>query len=147
MLTILKEYKEVIVALIAVLGGVIPYLIQRNKELNLRIASRKRHAYTAFLRNFTETALAIAHDEDLPGKDADRERCLARDRLLLFGSDEVIKAYDAWIRHAEKQEGENYTDKEGELVGLLLLAIRRDILGKTRVTKDDLENLNPYLRG
>ncbi len=144
---LVSEYKEIIVALIAVLGGLIPYLYQRNKELKLRIASRKRHAYTAFLTNFTKTAVSIANGEEVTGKKADLERCLSRDRLLLFGSDEVIKAYDAWVRHSEQHEEEQFTDREGELVSLLLLAIRKDILGKTKLTKGDVENLNPYLRG
>lgn len=46
------RYKEIIVALIAVFGVVVPYLIQRNKELNLKIAEQKRRAYARFLKEF-----------------------------------------------------------------------------------------------
>ena len=81
-------YKEIIVALIAVFGAVVTYLLQKNKELNLKLAEQKREAYTSFLRNFTETAVAVMHDEDVSGKDADRDRMLARDELLLYGSDD-----------------------------------------------------------
>jgi len=143
----MHDYKEVIVALIAVLGGVVPYLVQRNKELNLKIASRKRGAYTAFLRNFTESALSVMKGEEWTAEleaKKDRERLLARDKLLLFGSDEVIKAYDAWIRHSGNNDD---TDTEGVLVSELLLAIRSDILGGTELTTQQIENLNPYLRG
>ncbi len=49
---------EIIVALIAVFGVVLPYLFQRNKELNLKIADQKREAYTSFLNNFTKIAVA-----------------------------------------------------------------------------------------
>jgi hypothetical protein len=90
--TVLLKYKEIIVALIAVFGAVVPYLLQKNKELNLKIAEQKREAYTTFLKNFTEIAVAVMHDEDVSGKDADRERMLARDQLLLYASDDVIKA-------------------------------------------------------
>ncbi len=76
----MTEHKEIIVALIAVFGAVVPYLLQKNKELNLKIAEQKREAYTSFLRNFTEVAVAVMHDEDVSGKDADRERMLARDQ-------------------------------------------------------------------
>jgi len=62
---------EIIVALIAVLGVVLPYLLQKNKELNLKIAEQKREAYASFLKNFTEIAVAVMHDEDVSGKDAD----------------------------------------------------------------------------
>jgi len=139
---------EIIVALIAVFGGVLPYLLQKNKELNLKIADQKREAYASFLNNFTKVAVAATHDEDenLSGKEADLERLLARDKLLLYGSDEVIKTYDAWIRFADNDEKHDY-DKEGELLSLIFLAIRKDLLGKTKVTKENLENLNPFNRG
>ena len=139
---------EIIVALIAVFGAVLPYLFQRNKELNLKIADQKREAYASFLTNFTNTAIAAMYDEDekLVGKEADLERMLARDQLLLYGSDDVIKAYDAWIRFSDTDEKHNY-DKEGELLSLVFLAIRKDLLGKTKVTKENLVNLNPFNRG
>jgi len=137
---------EIMVALIAVFGGVLPYLLQKNKELNLKIADQKREAYASFLNNFTKVAVAVTHDEDVSGKEADLERLLARDQLLLYASDDVIKAYDAWIRFADNDEKHNY-DKEGELLSLVFLAIRKDLLGKTKVTKENLENLNPFNRG
>jgi hypothetical protein len=52
--------------------------------LNLKIAEQKREAYASFLKNFTEIAVAVMHDEDVSGKDADMERLLARDQLLLL---------------------------------------------------------------
>jgi hypothetical protein len=124
----LLKYKEIIVALIAVFGAVLPYLLQKNKELNLKIAEQKREAYTNFLKNFTEIAVAVMHDEDVSGKDADRERMLARDQLLLYASDDVIKAYDAWVRYSDNEKHD--LDREGELVSLIFLAIRKDLLGK-----------------
>lgn len=88
---------EIIVALLAVFGGVLPYLLQRNKELNLKIADQKREAYTNFLNNFTKVSIAAVYDEGekLSGKEAELERMLARDQLLLYASDDVIKVYDA----------------------------------------------------
>ncbi len=58
----------IIVALIAVFDVVFPYLFQKNKELNLKIAEQKREAYANFLNNFTEVAVAVMHDEDISGK-------------------------------------------------------------------------------
>ena len=139
---------EIIVALIAVFGAVFPYLYQRNKELNLKIADQKREAYASFLNNFTKTTIAAMYDDDnkLSGEDADLERMLARDQLLLYASDDVIKAYDAWIRFSDADKEKNYT-KEGELLSLVFLAIRKDLLGNSKVTKENLENLNPFNRG
>ncbi|MGB8582947.1 MAG: hypothetical protein WCD47_19165 [Candidatus Sulfotelmatobacter sp.] len=143
------QYKEIVVASIVMLGtvfGVVfPYLSQRNKELNLKIADQKRRTYTSCLRNFTEIAVAVMHDEDVSGKDADRERMRARDQLLLYGSDDVIKAYDAWVRFADMEDHD--IAKESELVNLILLAIRKDLLGKTKVTKEHVENLSSFNRG
>lgn len=141
----MMEYKEIIVALIAVFGAVIPYLLQKNKELKLKIADKKREAYSSFLKNFTEIAVTVMHDEDVSGKEADRDRMLARNQLLLYGSDEVIKTYDAWIRYADIEKHD--LDREGELVSCIFLAIRKDLLGKTKVTMEDLSNLNPFNRG
>lgn len=139
---------EIIVALIAVFGAVFPYLYQRNKELNLKIADQKREAYSNFLTNFTEGSVAAMYNEDdkLFGKEADLERMKVRDQLLLYASDDVIKAYDTWIRFSDANEAKDY-DKEGELVSLIFLAIRKDLLGKSKVTKANLENLNPFNRG
>jgi len=141
----MSQYKEIIVAVIGVLGAVIGYVIQKNKELNQKIADQKREAYASFLKNFTEIAVAVTHDEDVSGKDADRERMLARDQLLLYGSDNVIKAYDAWVRYSDQENHD--LNREGELLSALFLAIRKDILGKTKVTVEHLDSLNPFNRG
>lgn len=85
------------------------------------------------------------HNEDVSGRAADRERMRARDQLLLYASDEVIRAYDAWIRYADSEPHD--VKREGELITLTFLAIRKDLLGKTKVTKEHLENLNPFNRG
>jgi hypothetical protein len=139
---------EIIVALIAVFGAVFPYLYQRNKELNLKIADQKREAYASFLANFTKISVAAMYDEDenLSGKEVDIERLMARDKLLLYASDNVIQAYDAWIRFSDDNDKHDY-DKEGQLLSLMFLAIRKDLLGKSKVTKENLENLNPFNRG
>jgi hypothetical protein len=42
------------------------------------------------MKNFTEVEVAVMHDENISGKDADRDRMLARDPLLLYASGDVI---------------------------------------------------------
>ncbi len=100
----LLQYKEIVVALIAVFGVVIPYLVQRNKEYKLKLAEQKIAAYSEFLRDFTETAVLIAHDEEVDTKDADRRRIMARNHILLYGSDDVIKAYDKWVIFTDENQ-------------------------------------------
>src|SRR2546426_10863932 len=122
----LLQYKEIVVALIAVFGVVIPYLVQRNKEYKLKLAEQKIAAYSEFLRDFTETAVLIAHDEELEGKDADRRRIMARTQILLYGSDDVIKAYDKWVVFTDQNQKAG-SDEDVALFGDLLLKIRQDI--------------------
>jgi len=69
----MTEYKEIIVALIAVFGAVLAYLLQKNKELKLKIVEQKREAYAGFLKNFTEMAVVFMHDGDVL-----RKRCRPR---------------------------------------------------------------------
>jgi hypothetical protein len=146
--SIIVIFTPIIVALIAVFGAAVPYLLQRNKESNLKIAERKREVYTAFLKNFTEISFAVMNNREIGGTDLDRDRMLMRDQLVLYASDEVIKAYDAWIRFADTQNSQSHDFiTETELVNLILLAIRKDTLGKTEITTEYLSNLNSYNRG
>jgi hypothetical protein len=145
-LDFLLQYKEIVVALIAVFGVVIPYLVQRNKEYRLKLAEQKIAAYSEFLRDFTETAVLIAHDEEVEGKDADRRRIMARNQILLYGSDDVIKAYDKWVVFTDENQKAG-SDEDVALFGDLLLKIRQDIVGTTKVTVHEISNPNPFNRG
>ncbi|GHO52379.1 hypothetical protein [Ktedonobacter robiniae] len=137
---------EIIVALIAVFGVVFPYLFQRNRELNAKIADQKREAYENFLYNFTEMTVEIMHGKEASGKETDLKRMSARDKLVLYASDEVIKAYDTWVRYGDAESHD--WKKDSELMDLILLAIRKDLLlGKTKLTRDHITNLNSFNRG
>ena len=144
-ITIIVNLTPILVALIAVFGAAVPYLIQRNKESKLKIAEQKREVYARFLRNFTEISFEIMNDREIDGTDLDRERMLVRDQLVLYASDEVVKAYDTWIRYADLEKHD--IDIESKLTNLILLAIRKDILGKSKVTPEQLAYLNSYNRG
>jgi len=138
---------EILVALIGAIALLIGYLIQRQNELKLKITETKKEAYAEFLNDFTETAVAIMHDEEIDQITSDRQRMHARDQLLLYASDDVIKAYDNWIKYTvENPEGHGDNTEVG-LFGKLLLEIRKDILGKTKLTVEDINNLNPFNRG
>lgn len=57
----LLRYKEIVVALIAVFGVVIPYLVQRNKEYKLKLAEQKIAAYSEFLRGAIKSGSSSVH--------------------------------------------------------------------------------------
>lgn len=141
----LKPSIELLIAIIGAIGLLWKYLAQKKKEFDEKVSEQKRGAYSEFLTNFTESAIQIMYDQEVVGIEADRQRMLARDKLLLFANDKVIKKYHEWIEYADT-EGKDI-NKEVEIFGELLIEIRKDILGKSKVTKKEISNLNPFNRG
>lgn len=141
----LKPSIELLIAIIVAIGLLWKYLAQKRKEFDEKVSEQKRGAYSAFLTNFTETAIQIMHNQEIQGIEADRERMLARDKLLLFANDNVIKKYHEWVEYNDIKNHD--IDKEVDIFGELLIEIRKDILGKSKLTKDDIINLNPFNRG
>lgn len=138
---------EILVAVIGAIALLIGYLIQRQNELKLKITEMKKDAYADFLNDFTETVVAIMHDKNVDEITSDRQRIRARNQLLLYASDDVIKAYDNWIKYTDENPEGHGDNTEVVLFGKLLLEIRRDILGKTKLTFENINNLNPFNRG
>lgn len=141
----LKPSIDLLIALITAFILVWKYLMQRQKEFAERIIDNKRNAYSQFLTNFTETAVNVMYDRSTSGIKHDRERILARNQLLLYANDKVIKAYHDWIEYADTDEHD--IDKEVELFGKILVEIRKDIHGASKVTEQEISNLNPFNRG
>ena len=65
---------------------------------------------------------------------------------MLYGSDDVIRAYDKWVKFTDNG-GKGGSDEDVALFGSLLLKIRQDIVGKTKMTVNEISNLNPFERG
>ena len=141
----LKPSIDLLIALIGAFVLVWKYLTQKQKEFDERIIENKRTAYSEFLRDFTRSAVNIMHDIDPDPLLDDKERMLARNQLLLYANDKVIKAYHTWIEYSDS-EGRDI-DKEVELFGVILVEIRKDIHGKSEVTEKEISNLNPFNRG
>lgn len=136
--------------LIAVIGAFIliwKYLTQKQKEAAERIIESKRNAYYEFLKDFTETAINISHDEEVGGIEDDIKRLNARNLLLLYGNDKVIKAYHDWVELSDNDAAKGGSDEDVELFGKILIEIRKDIHGRSKVTEQEIKNLNPFHRG
>jgi hypothetical protein len=142
-------FKPSIDLIIAVIGASVivwQYLVQKQKESTERIIESKKIAYAEFLKDFTETAVKIMHEIDKTGSyKQDRDRLLARNQLLLYANDKVIKAYHDWIEYADTDKHD--INREVELFGIILLEIRKDIHGNSKVTEQEISNLNPFNRG
>lgn len=141
-----KPSIDLIIALIGASVIVWQYLVQKRKESAERIIESKKIAYSEFLKDFTETAVKTIHDKETSGIKHDRERMLARNQLLLYANDKVIQAYHNWIEFSDNPDN-NDIDREVELFGKILLEIRKDIHGDSKVTEQEISNLNPFNRG
>ena len=140
-----KIILQLLIAVVPLFILIFKYLTQKKKELDERVGEKKSIAYSEFLKNFTETALKVMHDKNVDSLKEDRERMLARDKLLLFANDNVIKAYHNWIEYSDKENSD--INREVVLFGRVLLEIRKDIHGESRLTEDEISNLNPFNRG
>ena len=108
----LKPTIELLIALVGAFVLVWKYLTQRQKEFAERIIENKRNAYSEFLRDFTRSVVNIMHDiEPNPILD-DKERMQARNQLLLYANDKVIKAYHEWIKFSDNEEREKDINEE-----------------------------------
>lgn len=141
----LKPSIDLLIALVGAFVLIWKYLKQKQKEFAELIIDNKRNAYSEFLKNFTESAVKIMYDKTTSGIKQDMERMLARNQLLLYANDKVIKAYHIWIEYADTEKHD--IDKEVELFGKILVEIRKDIHGDSKVTEQEISNLNPFNRG
>lgn len=132
-------------ALIASFTVVIGYSIQKSNERKAKNRETCKIAYLKFIDEFTEGAVNIMHDKKTDAIEDDRKRMLARNQLLLYANDKVIKAYHNWIEYSDKKNSD--LDQEVLLFGKILLEIRKDIHGGSQVTEEEISNLNPFNRG
>jgi hypothetical protein len=143
----LKPSIDLLIALVGAFVLIWKYLTQKRKESEERIIESKRNAYSEFLKDFTESAIRISYDKEVGGIKDDRRRINARNLLLLYGNDKVIKAYNDWVELNDKDQANHGTDKDVELFGKILIEIRKDIHGTSKVTEKEIKNLNPFYRG
>jgi hypothetical protein len=143
----LKPSIDLLIALIGAFVLVWKYLTQKQKESDERIIESKRSAYSEFLNDFTDTAINITYYKNTDGIKADKRRINARNLLLLYGNDGVVKAYNNWVDYTDESEVNHGSDKDVELFGEILIEIRKDLHGDSKVTKDEIKNLNPFHRG
>ena len=141
----LKPSIDLLIALVGAFVLVWKYLTQKQKEFAERIIENKRIAYSAFLSDFTDTAVKVMYDIETGGIEDDKKRMAARNQLLLYANDKVIKAYHDWVDYADQEDRD--INKEVEYFGNILIEIRKDIHGNSKVTEEQISNLNPFNRG
>ena len=93
------------------------------------------------------SADGVRYNKEIDGIEADRRRINARNLLLLYGNDKVVRAYNDWVEFTDNDQSNHGTDKDIELFSKILIEIRKDIHGTRKVTEQEIKNLNPFFRG
>lgn len=144
----IKPSIDLLIALVGAFVLIWRYMTQKRKESAERIIESKRIAYSEFLKDFTEASLRITYEKlELSDIDEDRRRINARNLLFLYGNDNVVKAYNNWVEFSDKDQANNGSDTDVDLFGKILIEIRKDIHGKSKLTEREIRNLNPFYRG
>ncbi len=125
----------ILTGLLAILG----YIVQKNKDRQIAILEKKRDVYSDFYLVFNQLNQGTPAQQEKA-----RSRSLhVRSQLALYGSDEVVKAGDAFAAKI-LEEVHNPSGKEGFLTdaaAALLYEMRTDLMAKTSITIGDMENL------
>lgn len=105
-------------AVIGLLFLVWAYLILKQKQTRNRI---KRRVYLSYIDSFLKDSI-IDEDKHM------------RNRLFVYGSDRVIKAYNRWHFSISDKTDREYKQ---HLFNLMLLEIRKDVFRNTKLTLED----------
>ena len=121
----------ILTAIITLLGWKVYRRTEELKIMRSQLSERKHKAYadivTTFYSILKDTANKKATDMDkIKMKMIDSKR-----DVFMYGSDEVFKAFNHWLINAKSPiQFKAYLQ--------FILAIRRDICGKTTLTEDDI---------
>lgn len=130
-------------ALVSGIFLLVGYVIQKSLEHRRNVAEKRRETYSMLLKNMFTAIEARLNDQTF-----DRaEEVFWKAQIALYGSDEVIYKFAAFGRLLSSV-GEPRRSWELKVVGAfddLLLAMRRDITPKSRVTAAQLREISPLL--
>jgi hypothetical protein len=120
-------------ALLAAVGWLYRHERERRMEVERQLSERKYDAYIQLLNVFFDTFKASRGGRRPQGADLLNRMVDANKDLMLYGSEEVVRLYHAWL--LEMRTGTVHLAGLGEL----MVAIRRDMGNrKTRVTSEDV---------
>lgn len=149
------SWETIIAALIAALVVMIGYRIQKKNEQEAKNREDSKQAYLKFLDDFTQgSVIATLEDEYLnsfPPADSNEQinkhkiesqkrKLLARNHLLMYGSDNVIKAYLNFIKHIDEVVENEIEDKQEGYFNKILVEIRNEIYKDSKITDSEISN-------
>jgi len=140
-ISLLAVTSPLLLALLAGLGWLYRHERERRSAAEQQISERKRSAYLQLLEIFFGAMKDISLGKTVRGDEKSLVEKMwdANQELILYGSDEVIRIYQAWLGEAR----EGYVDLEK--FGQLIVAVRRDMGHlKTDISPDEV--LRPFIR-
>ena len=131
-------------AVLAFLGGVAAYAVQKRLDRNEQIRARHFSIYTEMVEAICE--LANAHNRGGDGKEeALSDYATAKMKFAIVASDSAMKTFVAFDRRITS--GDKVTNEEFDgLLADFLKEIRVQNLGGTELTKEELIIVTPYGR-
>lgn len=158
----LSDWSSIFAALIAALVVIIGYSIQKKNEQAIKNRENSKEAYLKFLDDFTQTNVLTALEDEYLNSlspsnsneqinkhklESHKRKLLARNHLLLYGSNNVITAYLNFIKHIDEIQSNNIEDKQEQYFSRILIEIRKEIYKNSKISEDDISNyFNEYNR-
>ncbi len=125
-----------------ILGGIVTWIvrsrIEESRAIRVKLNEERRKTYSEVLGPY------IRIIADLKGKGPNQaineiksyEYRKTSFDLALFGSDNVVRAYNTWLQYGYKSEANENIEQRGEMYmklwGKLLLEIRKDVGNDSR---------------
>ena len=143
--TILTTIAPILVVLLSGIVAALSYLYrherERREEVERQLSEHKYTTYMALMNTYTDVIKAAKAGKPLRPDDlTERMQELSKD-LIIYGSDDVVKAFQKWVDTGRK--GGISIKQFGELV----VAIRRDMGNKkTKITYEEVlrQFINDY---
>jgi hypothetical protein len=129
------DWNALLLLLLAALGYLYRSEWERRQAVERQLSDRKYEVYVTLMNTYFDVMKAARTNTPLDQEDLiDRMNTLAKE-LILYGSDEVYKAYLLWT---ETGRDGNVSIKQ---FGKVVAAIRKDMNPKTRVTYEEVLRL------
>ena len=141
----ITSFSPIIVVILSAIIAGLGYLYKserdRREGVERQLSEHKYNTYMTLMNMYTDVMKASKTSKPLKPEDlVDRMQDLGKD-LIIYGSDDVVKAFQKWVDAGRK--GQMSIKQFGELV----VAIRRDMGNKrTKITHEEVlrQFINDY---
>lgn len=136
----ITEIISAVAAIVAVLLGIITYVVQKNLERSNNLTALRRRHYL----NFIEKNMAISRKLD---EGASFDLMNAVSAIAVVGSDDVVRtvgAYYSFLKSVATPVQPRDHDRMVELLTEAIFAMRRDCFERSKIAALELTSFLPY---